>query len=127
MISKFTALAAAGMCSLALVAMPVMAATNYVAKQSAGEISSSSIIGTKVKNDAGESIGDVNYVVLNSQGMITTAVIGVGGFLGIGEKDVGVPFAALKAGTEDGKAIYLINATKEELKAAPSYVWSKPE
>lgn len=115
------------MCSLALVAMPVMAATNYVAKQSAGEISSSSIIGTKVKNDAGESIGDVNYVVLNSQGMITTAVIGVGGFLGIGEKDVGVPFAALKAGTEDGKAIYLINATKEELKAAPSYVWSKSE
>lgn len=44
------------------------------------------------KNRDGETLGDINNVILNEKGNVVAATIGVGGFLGIGEEDVGVPF-----------------------------------
>ena len=41
-------------------------------------------------------IGQVDNLILSSDGQIKTAVIGVGGFLGVGSKDVAVPFGELK-------------------------------
>jgi len=53
-----------------------------------------------VENSAGENLGEINNVVLNEKGDVVAVTIGVGGFLGIGEKDVGVPFSALDFRTE---------------------------
>ena len=43
-----------------------------------------------------ENLGEINNVIINEKGDVVAAIIGVGGFLGIGEKNVGVPFDALE-------------------------------
>ena len=58
----------------------------------------SKLIGTRVVSANNETIGDVNDVVLDRSGNAQTVVIGVGGFLGIGEKSVAVPFRSLEIG-----------------------------
>lgn len=110
--------------ALAAVQLPAVAATDFVPKQAVGEASSSGLIGTKIQNSAGENIGDVNYLVLDANGSVTTVVIGVGGFLGVGEKNVGVPFKSVtRQDDKSGNAVFMLNATKEELASAPAYEW----
>jgi sporulation protein YlmC with PRC-barrel domain len=112
--------------ALAATQLPAVAATDFVAKQAAGESSSSGLIGTKIQNSANENIGDVNYLVLDENGSVTTVVIGVGGFLGVGEKNVGVPYKSVTREVDkDGNAVFKLNATKEELSAAPAYEWTE--
>ncbi|MET0531460.1 MAG: PRC-barrel domain-containing protein [Microvirga sp.] len=60
------------------------------------QIMASKLIGTTVVSTNNESIGDVNDVVVDRNGQAVAVVIGIGGFLGIGEKDVAVPFTALQ-------------------------------
>ena len=48
-------------------------------------------------------------------------IIGVGGFLGAGEKDVAVPFNAVKGKKKDNKWWLVMNTTKDALKNAPGY------
>src|SRR5208282_114164 len=57
----------------------------------------------------------------DQQGRIELAIIGTGGFYGLGEKEVAVPFDAVKAETVDEKNVFVVDATKDQLKAAPSY------
>lgn len=65
---------------------------NYVTRQAPTDWSAQALIGRNVKNRDGETLGDINNVILNEKGNVVAVTIGVGGFLGIGEKDVGVPF-----------------------------------
>jgi hypothetical protein len=66
-------------------------------------------------------IGDVDDLIINKDGSIAKAVIGVGGFLGVGQKDVALPFTDLKVKTKDEKSWLVLNTTKDQLKAAPSF------
>jgi sporulation protein YlmC with PRC-barrel domain len=61
-----------------------------------GQIMGSDLRGTRVYGSNNESIGDISDLLLDRQGRIVAAIIGVGGFLGIGQKDVAVPFEALE-------------------------------
>ena len=70
-------------------------------------------------------IGDVNDILFDKDGRISTAIIGVGGFLGVGEKDVAVPFNSLKVAEKAGDRYLVINATKEALEKAPGYVYDQ--
>jgi hypothetical protein len=71
-------------------------------------------------NTAGEHIGDIEDVMLEKMSNgIMFAVIGFGGFLGIGEKYHAIPWSALDYEPEKGG--YVVPFTKEQLKAAPSY------
>ena len=58
-----------------------------------------------VTNEAGESIGNVSDLLFDKSGRIVTVVIGVGGFLGIGEKSVAVPFASLTVAADANNPI----------------------
>jgi sporulation protein YlmC with PRC-barrel domain len=101
-------------------------AASFIASQSAGEHSTFSLIGLKVENAAGDNLGDVNYLVIDGSGKVTTVVVGVGGFLGVAEKNVAVPFSEVSLTTnKDGKDIAKLDATKENLTAAPAYVWTE--
>lgn len=100
------------------------ARVDFTDRQSPGEVQSTSLIGAPVLNMAGETIGKVSYLLLDGSGRVTTAVLGVGGFLGIGEKNVGVPFASLKTEAEDGKTTFRLDATRSDIEAAPSFVWA---
>jgi len=66
-------------------------------------------------------IGKVTDLMIDSNGKVTGAIIGVGGFLGVAQKDVVIPFKELKASTRDGKDWLVLNRTKDELKTAPAY------
>jgi sporulation protein YlmC with PRC-barrel domain len=77
------------------------------------------VIGTTVKNRAGEKIGEVEDVVLDKlSNNIMFAVVGFGGFLGIAEKYHPIPWSTLDYDeNEDG---YVVDFTKEQLEAAPA-------
>jgi sporulation protein YlmC with PRC-barrel domain len=62
----------------------------------ANQMMASDLIGTRVVSANNESIGDINDVIVDRNGQVMAAVVGVGGFLGIGEKDVAVPFNSLE-------------------------------
>jgi sporulation protein YlmC with PRC-barrel domain len=81
----------------------------------------SDIYKADVYNGLEEKIGVVTDLIMDNSGNVTTAVIGVGGFLGAGKKDVAVPFKDLKVVSRDNKDWLVLNQTKEELKAAPAY------
>jgi sporulation protein YlmC with PRC-barrel domain len=66
-------------------------------------------------------IGQVKDVLVDKSGKIHSLVIGVGGFLGAGEKDVLVAFDAVQPTTKDKKVYLVMNATKDSLKAAPGF------
>ena len=95
-----------------------------------GEILASSLIGKGVygsASDDAERIGDVNDVVIAPNGSAEAVIIGVGGFLGIGEKDVAVDFSQVSWVDRDGERWFIVEATKEELEAAPSFDRSPTE
>ena len=74
-------------------------------------------IGKHVKNSQGDDLGKVKDLVRDDSGKISLAVISHGGMVGIGKKDVAVPFSALSFNKD--KDYFVLNATKDELASAP--------
>lgn len=82
------------------------------------------IIGEKVYNGTGddaENIGDVNDIVLAADGTADQLVIGVGGFLGIGEKNVALPFKEFDWAEKNGDRWLVMATTKEQLQGMPDF------
>jgi putative membrane protein len=96
--------------------------TELGTKLPADAISISTYYNEDVYDTHDNKIGDVNDILLDKDGRLSTAIIGVGGFLGVGEKDVAVPFNALKVAEKEGDRYLVINATKEAFEKAPGYV-----
>ena len=61
-----------------------------------GDWRSSKLIGLNVYNDQNEKLGDISEILLDKSGKVEGVVIGVGGFLGMGEHDIKVDMAKLK-------------------------------
>ena len=69
-----------------------------------------------------ETIGEIEDLIVGNDGNIDAAIVGVGGFLGVGEKDVAVSFERLKFVSKDGGDSYVVlETTKEELDSAPEF------
>lgn len=85
---------------------------------------STKLVGHTVTNGQDETLGDINDLVVSAEGQLEGVIIGVGGFLGIGEKDVGVRFDALTISEdpEAGDMNLVLDTTREELEAAPAFV-----
>jgi sporulation protein YlmC with PRC-barrel domain len=81
----------------------------------------SKVIGSSVVNDAGETVGRVDDVIIAEEGKAPFVVLAVGGFLGIGDKLVVLPYQQLK--TMDRK-IVMPGATKEALKDLPTFKYA---
>ena len=94
----------------------------FVGAQATGEVRASNLVGVVVKNKTGETVGDINDVVFQPNGQVTVYIVGVGGVLGIGEKNVAVPFADVALTTDkDGKRTATLDVTQAALEAAPPY------
>jgi len=90
----------------------------------ADEMRASKLIGTKVVNTANETIGDINEIILGKDGKVAAVVLGVGGFLGMGEREVAVDFNSIrKARDSNNNLVLTMDATKDSLKAAPAWRW----
>lgn len=92
-------------------------------KKAEGHLASS-LIGETVYNSMGddaEAIGDVNDLVVNPEGQIQAVIVGVGGFLGIGEKDVALEYDLLAINDVDGDEVLVIETTAEALEAQEEF------
>ncbi len=96
-------------------------AVEFISQQQAGEVLATAMIGLNVHSAAEENIGSVNDLVVGPNGNVTGAVIGVGGFLGIGEKNVAISYDDMRLESEDDEVVVRLAATKAELEAAPDY------
>jgi sporulation protein YlmC with PRC-barrel domain len=71
-------------------------------------------------------IGEIEDVLVDRSGKATGLIIGVGGFLGAGEKDVAVPFNAVQVTNKNNNKWYLVmNATKDALKNAKGFKYDR--
>lgn len=85
-------------------------------------MSADDLIGKTVKNRANdEDVGNVEDLVIDRDGKIVAAVISVGGFLGIGEKDVAVSWNQLSITRDDDDIVIHVDATEEQLENAPEF------
>lgn len=80
------------------------------------------ILGKPVFNDKDEKVGDVDDLIIAPDSSVSYAIIGVGGFLGLGERQVVIPVNHFKSG--EGR-IVLPGATKDALQAMPSFQYAK--
>ena len=86
----------------------------------AGLLAGSEIKGTKVKNLQNEEIGHIHEILIEPvAGQVRFALLSVGGFLGIGDTKIAVPWQAFQIFEEDGKPKWVLDATREQLQNAP--------
>jgi sporulation protein YlmC with PRC-barrel domain len=70
-------------------------------------------------------IGDIDDVLVDPAGKVTGLVIGVGGFLGAGEKDVIVPFSSVKSAKKNDKWWLTLDESKDDLKKSAGFTYDK--
>jgi hypothetical protein len=102
----------------------VMQTTTATATSAHSLIASDRVEGTPVRRSSGEKIGTVQRLMIDKlSGNVAYAVLSFGGFLGLGEKHVPVPWASLNYSPT--LEAYEVNLTDEELGKAPSYAADK--
>ena len=79
-----------------------------------------------VYDPSDNKIGEIMDVLVDRDGKVTALIVGAGGFLGMGEKDVAVPFNSVRATTKDNNKYYLVmNSTKDALKSAKGFKYDR--
>jgi hypothetical protein len=98
----------------------------FMQQQDPSEWRSSKLVGASVYGPDNKSIGSIDDLIVDQTGAIKAAVIGVGGFLGVGQKDVAVPFDALQIHRKaDSSSIdkITVSYTKDQLSNAPKFAY----
>jgi sporulation protein YlmC with PRC-barrel domain len=131
----------------------VVPVTGWMTQEAVGQWRASKMVGLNVYNSLSEKIGAISELIVDRSGKLDAVVVGAGGFLGMGERDVAVPYsqiewsyqpvvssgigttptttgAASTAGQspEDARSYpdhALLNMSKEQLKAAPAFKFSR--
>ncbi|MDQ0454999.1 PRC-barrel domain-containing protein [Rhizobium paknamense] len=100
------------------------ASGTYITQQGADQLAASNFIGQNVYTSDNKSIGEVNDLILQQNGGVVAVVVGVGGFLGMGQKDVAMPMDKINV-TRDGQDATKVRLTTMEtadaLKSAPEF------
>jgi sporulation protein YlmC with PRC-barrel domain len=81
------------------------------------------VLGKTVYNEGSEKVGVIDDLIIAPDRAVSFAIIGAGGFVGLGRHDVAIPVTQLKQ-TDDGK-IVLPGATKQAIKAMPRFEYAK--
>ena len=81
----------------------------------------SKVVGSTVYNEANETVGTIDDLIVTPSDKVPFAVLSVGGFLGMGTKFVVVPYSSLEVRE---KKMVLPGATKESLKSLPEFKYS---
>jgi sporulation protein YlmC with PRC-barrel domain len=111
---------------LAVLAAPAFADNTMLRQMPSDSVTVTDWYKQSVYDPSNNKIGEVMDVLLDKSGKVTSLIVGVGGFLGAGEKDVAVPFDAVQVTTKSNNKWYLVmNATKDELKSAPGFKYDR--
>ncbi|HET6157630.1 MAG TPA: PRC-barrel domain-containing protein [Dongiaceae bacterium] len=94
-----------------------------IPEQTETQLIAEDLMGIPVVGSGDEEIGKVEDLIFDEQEKITGVVVGVGGFLGIGKKEVGLDWdqAKLEEDQDSGKKKIVIGLTKADLEAAPDF------
>jgi sporulation protein YlmC with PRC-barrel domain len=87
----------------------------------------SKLIGANIKNNEGDTIGEVDDLILSSSDKTLQAILSVGGFLGIGERHVAVPYKSLKVTRAHDDDVIVYHTTKAELEGMPKFSYDDSE
>lgn len=87
----------------------------------ADSMSASDLIGVAVVNQQNEKIGTLDDLLIEKENQVALAVISVGGFLGVGDKLVAIPYQDLQIVATEGDPQVVATMTKEDLEALPSF------
>jgi hypothetical protein len=101
----------------------------FVQAQHSTDWRGSKLVGATVYGPDNASIGDISDILIDNSGQVRAVVIGVGGFLGVGAKDVAVAFDALNIRRKaDSSTVdkVTVNYSKDELKGAPAFAYYEP-
>ena len=110
--------AVAALLSLGMSALPAtMASADVTATSVVGQ--PEELIGKDVVDEQGKDVGDIDSVLIDKDGQVKYVIVGVGGFLGIGEQNVALRWDLLRL-TEDGKEV-IAPVTKELLSQLPPH------
>ena len=112
--------------SLAVLPISAYAATDFPSATMSSSLPQEALTVTdwykqNVYDPTDHKIGEIMDVLVDKSGKISALIVGVGGFLGAGEKDVAVPFDAVRPTMKDKKWWLVMNATKDSLKSAPGF------
>ncbi len=81
-----------------------------------------SVLGKSVYNEEGKAVGKIDDVIVAPDKAISYAIVGAGGFLGVGKHDVAIPVSQFRV---ENNKITLPGATKDALKALPKFEYTK--
>lgn len=98
---------------------PTRTQPTTAAVPSPGGADTRNLIGRNILNPQNETIGEINSVHIDSSGKVDSVIAGVGGFLGMGEREVALRWSDLQV-SQDGTKV-VANMTKDQLKALPAY------
>jgi sporulation protein YlmC with PRC-barrel domain len=118
---KTSVLAAAALGLAVFASAPTTAKESLMTTLPDSAIPISDVYKQSIYDPKDNKVGDVNDVLLDTGGKVEALILGVGGFLGIGEKNVAVPFGAIAMKEKDGSRYLVIDTTKEALESAPGY------
>lgn len=82
------------------------------------------VLGKPVYNEANEKVGNVQDLILTPENAVSFAIVGAGGFVGVGRRDVAIPVNQFKY--DQGK-IVLPGATKDAIKALPEFKYERQD
>jgi sporulation protein YlmC with PRC-barrel domain len=102
-----------------------MAATELMTSVPSNSVTVTDWYKQNVYDPQNTKIGEVMDVLVSPDGKVNSVIVGVGGFLGAGEKDVAVGFSAIKRTTKDNSIYLTMNTTKNELQSAPGFKYDK--
>lgn len=122
--------------TLAAIALVALGATAFAQPASTGRAGLMTTVpsGSKTVTDwykqdvydpGNNKIGEIMDVLVSADGKVDALIVGVGGFLGAGEKDVAVSFDAVKPTNKDNKTYLSMNTTKDALKTAPGFKYDR--
>lgn len=94
----------------------------FLDQQQDSQLLASQMIGATIYDSAGNNLGSVKDIVMNQDGQAEAVVIGVGGFLGIGQKTVAASMGQVEKSTdENGNLKLTLNVSAGDLDAAPDF------
>jgi hypothetical protein len=91
-----------------------------VPEQAEHQVRAESLLGVDVSNGQ-DTIGEVADLIVTQDGRVEAIVVGVGGFLGVGQKSVALAWDSIELAERDGARVILVAATREQLEGMPAF------
>ena len=108
-------------------ATTTMSTTEFLTTMPSNALLISNLYDRNVYDTSESKLGEIKDIVLDRSGTVSAVIVSVGGFLGMGEKDVAVAFAAMHMTQRNNKTWLTINTTKDALKGATGFKFDKSQ